>query len=503
MALMGDRRRRKKLVLGLVVLVILAAASLVAGRLVGSRREAGRLAQANQYTGVAARYRQMVVSISASGTLEPLQTVSVRSKVSGTVAKVLVPEGRAVKKGDLLVQLDEAPFKVSLAQASTAVQVQKARTVQLEETARTKPVQAQLQVQQARAALLSAESKLKELKQGPQPEQVAQERSSVSQSKANYEAARADYERSKSLYDAGAIARSQLEAAELKMAVSEEQYNSSRQRLTLTLKPAAKDELAAAEAQVRQAQTNLKLAEASAAAPDPQADLASARAQLAQSEETLARAKEDLESAAIRSPIDGIVAQLSVNLGDVVSPQSQVAVVINVAKLEAQLYVDETEVRQVQPGLDVMVTSDAAGDGVFGGVVRRVAVLPEVRDGVASFKVVAEVDNSSGLLMPGMSADGDIVLSRKERALVVPATAVIERNDRMTVMVLEDGEATPRRVTVGISTDSEVEVLSGIEAGEMVVSNPTATSQSATQSQGQQGGVRQQGGFGGFGMMLR
>ena len=106
-------------------------------------------------------------------------------------------------------------------------------------------------------------------------------------------------------------------------------------------------------------------------------------------------------------------------------------------------------------------------DAVFEATIARLSPTIDVRNG--TFRATAIVDNSAGQLAPGMFARFAIAYEKHENALLVPRDAIVEEDNRTTVFVVVDGEATQRPVRIGITTEDRVEILAGLEHGENVV----------------------------------
>jgi HlyD family secretion protein len=181
-----------------------------------------------------------------------------------------------------------------------------------------------------------------------------------------------------------------------------------------------------------------------------------------------------LERTRLRAPFDGIIAEINGELGEFVTP-SPVGVatpptvdLIDSSCLYISAPIDEVDAPAVSAGQPAMITMDAFPDHKFPGFVRRVApYVLEVEKQARTVEVEAEIENpDSERLLPGYSADVEIVLETRTNVLRVPTQAIV---DGSRVYVLNDGMLEERTIEIGIRSWEYAEVLSGLTAGEQVL----------------------------------
>ncbi|MGE0597480.1 MAG: efflux RND transporter periplasmic adaptor subunit [Hyphomonadaceae bacterium] len=153
-----------------------------------------------------------------------------------------------------------------------------------------------------------------------------------------------------------------------------------------------------------------------------------ARAAVAQAQASLASARTDLERSVIRSPIDGVVVDRQVSVGQSVAASFQAATLFIIAqdlsRLQANIVVDEADIGDVQQGQPVRFTVDAFPDREFEGVVSQVRQQGVAEAGVVSYTAVVEADNPGRRLLPGMTANAEIVLEEQNDVLRLPNAAL-------------------------------------------------------------------------------
>ncbi len=143
---------------------------------------------------------------------------------------------------------------------------------------------------------------------------------------------------------------------------------------------------------------------------------------------SLASAQTDLARTVIRSPINGVVVDKQVSVGQSVAASFQAATLFTIAQdlthLQADISVDEADIGDVREGQDVQFTVDAFPDRDFRGAVTQVRQQGVNTQGVVSYTVVVTADNSDHTLLPGMTANADIVIERHNNVLRIPNTAL-------------------------------------------------------------------------------
>lgn len=153
-----------------------------------------------------------------------------------------------------------------------------------------------------------------------------------------------------------------------------------------------------------------------------------ARAAVAQARAAVATAQTDLDRSIIRSPIDGVVVDRQVNVGQSVAASLQAPTLFIIAqdlsRLQANITVDEADIGEVEEGQAVQFTVDAFPDRDFEGRVSQVRQQGVAESGVVSYTVVVEADNPGRQLLPGMTANAEIVLEQRENVLRLPNTAL-------------------------------------------------------------------------------
>lgn len=181
-----------------------------------------------------------------------------------------------------------------------------------------------------------------------------------------------------------------------------------------------------------------------------------------------------LERSLLRAPFDGVIAEINGELGEFVTP-SPVGVatpptidLIDSSCLYISAPIDEVDAPAVSAGQEALITMDAFPDRQFPGFVRRVApYVLDLEKQARTVEIEAEIQNpDTDNLLPGYSADVEIVLDTREGVLRVPTQAIV---DRTRVFVLNGGALEERTIETGIRSWEYAEVVAGLESGDRVV----------------------------------
>lgn len=354
-------------------------------------------------------------------------------------------EGRRVTRGPLVHRVVvsgrvSSPSRVVIASQVSGV----VGLVAVEEGQRVEPGQVllrldaapqQAEVERARAGVLQARARLTQLLEVSAPQRAQ----AVRQAEVEQEQARKALERAQSLFEVGAMTRSQLDDAR------------AAQEL-------ARSRLASAEAQATasaQGGSEQRLAEAALA--QAEAERASAEARLAQT--------------VLTAPVAAAVLRRDVEPGDSVQPGVALLVLARVGDVQLTVEPDERSLAYLQPGQPALASADAFPRERFPARVRTVA--PSVDPERGTVEVKLELPQPPGYLRPGMTVSVDIEVGRRDGALLLPTEAVRDASsDTPWVLVLQEGRAARREVRLGLKGEGRVEVVEGLQEGDVVVTSP-------------------------------
>jgi len=418
----------------LIVLgVVLVAAAVVAANLY-YRRDTGLTVQAE-----ALRARDLEAIVSASGKVQPKRQVNVSAQTPGRVTRIAVEEGQRVKSGQFLLEID--------------------------------PKQLEGQLQRGEASVAAAQSSL------------ASARTSVEQGRANLELARQNLKRQEDLWKEGLTTRENLERAQNDVTVRETDLRARQQDIETN------------EQRIKQEQAGLSTT------------------------------RYNLNQIIITAPMDGLVTRRSIEEGETAvvgtmnNAGSVLLTIADMSVIEAEVEVDETEIPTVMLNQEAKVTIDAVPDRTFKGRVTEIGNSPiqtstqnTGQRQATTFKVVVTLEEPVPDIRPGFTCTAEITTAKRKEVVSVPIQALTVRemlyNDKgemvretpnrrrrgtnietplsasnepppghtrketegVFVVANNKGVFTP--VKVGIAGEQYFEVLTGLKAGDQVITGP-------------------------------
>jgi len=449
----------------------LALVALAAGVYAYWRSRPGGAEQPRWRTAAVQR-GDLVVTVSASGTVKAASQVEVRSRATGIVRAVYAREGEAVREGQVLVLIDDPDAESAVRDAEGALRAAQARLAQAEAQRASSATQARAALQQAEAGLAAARARLARLLEGARPQELAQAELAVRSAEAELNLRRQDLQRVQQLFQEGFVPRQQLDQAQAGLAAAEAAYRSAVERLEQLRAGPTAAELDEARAQVRQAEAQVQ--EARARLLDDrvrQQEVAAARAAVDQARANLAQARDRLAETRIRAPVSGIVAVRSVEVGQSVIGTAQggtpVMTLAVTDPLYASVLVDEVDIARVRVGMPAEVRADALPDRTFQGRVEAIAASARVNNNVVQYEVSVRVHDPQRLLRLGMTVQAEFQLLRRTGVLLVPREAVRGEGAKL-VLVVEGRRLVPYPVQTGATDGRMVEVRSGLREGQVV-----------------------------------
>jgi RND family efflux transporter MFP subunit len=407
----GPRKRRWLWLLMLLVLSL--------GGMAGySYRTAHAIPEADVFVYSAKPAKDVLLDL--SGFVVPRKRIIISPQVSGIVARVLIPEeGKKVKTGDLLFEVE--------------------------------PTRYQAEFDQAEAALATAQAQLLEQENGHEKEEIAHARAMYKQAKVQEQLAEVEYERARKLYP---------------LSMGKAEFDK-----TLT---SYRDAKAAVEVQ----KTNLELVEHKTRYEK----IAAARAEVKRCQAAYDRAKYYLGKTKILAPPDSdgkdrvfTVLQKNVNPGESIQADfvyTTLCTLADLSEMEAEIDVQERDLRLVAVGTPCEIVPDAYPDRVYPGRLNRMQPLVSRQRGVVSVKVT--IDHPDEFLLPDMNAR---VLFLKtsggsvpEQSLPrIPVRALVPQSDPPAVFVLDGSLARLRRIQVGDTVGDGVQIQGGLQPEDKVL----------------------------------
>jgi HlyD family secretion protein len=343
--------------------------------------------------------------VSTNGKVEPIQPRSFRAGYPTFVEHVYAVEGQQVKRGQMIFALDDTEVQADLAQA--------------------------------RADLSAQQEALSVAKAGGHASQLAKAAADLKKAEASRDQLRRDNESLSRLVDEKAATPEELEQNKLQLVQAEADVQSF-EKTKQTLEQ---------QAQLDQGRVALLVEHARVTVQD---------------------LEERIESAHGSAPFDGTLYSLPIHQGDFVKAGDLLAELADLRQVRIRAFIDEPELGQIAVNQPVEILWDAHPDRVWNG---RTEVLPKqvVTRGTRNVgELICSVTNDKLDLLPNTTVDVRIHISERPSALVVPRGAVYIEGDKRYVFRVEDNRLHRREIKVGIANPTKIEVLSGLNEGDVV-----------------------------------
>ncbi len=369
-------------------------------------------------------------TVTTTGNLNAVITVQVGSQVSGNIIALYADFNTKVKKGQLVAEIDPAPFKAVVDQSQATLNAAKAGVVT-----------AQASLAKSQADLASAEAN------------IASQKANLVKTQSAVELARTENERRKALLQTKTISQEDADTAQAT-------YEQAAAGVD-----AAQAEITAAEAGAESSQKGVEVAR-------DQVDQAVAT--VAQDQAILAQAQLNLDHTRILAPVDGTVESRNMDVGQTVAASFQAPVIFLIAqdltKMQVDTNVDESDVGPIRLNQTANFTVDAYPGQIFRGVVAQIRQAPINVQNVITYDVVIDVSNPDLKLFPGMTANATIFTGHVSNALRIPKSALRFRpagskpaqpQGAQTVYVLDHGQPRAVQIRTGISDANRLEATGG------------------------------------------
>jgi len=410
--------------------------------------------------------KNLQVTIEASGTVQPIQSVNISPKTAGRLESLYVEQGDRVEKGQPVAVMENQQFQAQLDRAESNLAEAKARLAEAKAGSRLE------EIEQGRASLEQAKARLAEA-QARIPENIAQIRSQVDSAQSRFELAQDRLNRNETLLAEGAIAQDRFDEIRNEYRSAQAALAEARQRLQQAQKT-NRPEIQRLEAEVAQARANLQQLQRGTRQEEIERLEAAVRAAQAQFRE----AQIQFQDTTIQAPFAGIITQKYATEGAFVTPTTSASstaaatstsIIALAEGLEVLAKVPEVDVTQLKKGQSVEIMADAFPNEVFRGKVKLIAPEAIVEQNVTSFEVRIELQSGLEKLRSGMNVDVTFLGEELADTLVIPTVAVVTRQGETGVIILnEEEEPEFQPVTLGLTIDNQTQILKGLETSDRV-----------------------------------
>ncbi|MGF1539223.1 MAG: efflux RND transporter periplasmic adaptor subunit [Pleurocapsa sp.] len=229
----------------------------------------------------------------------------------------------------------------------------------------------------------------------------------------------------------------------------------------------SQDDFDVVDSEVRSKEAALKQARVKLARMSAQ--VTNDRAKINQAKAKVDTAKVMQGYTTITSPISGIVQERNIDPGVVVQPSMGIVKIGNYNRVRLQANVAQSDAVNINPGATVVATVPGSNIAPIKGKIT--SIFPQANSQTRTVTVEAVIDNPDGQLLSGKFLEMKIITARKPNAITIPQPAVVEFQDQPSVWVVQGETVTAQPVTLGMSTGDRIEVTSGLESGQAVVTS--------------------------------
>jgi membrane fusion protein (multidrug efflux system) len=199
----------------------------------------------------------------------------------------------------------------------------------------------------------------------------------------------------------------------------------------------------------------------------PQEELDSSLTELQLAEGNLKQAEIAYKQGKVRSPINGVVNKVHVDPGEYIKTGEPVADIVDVSRIRVKCFVPEMDVRYLRPGQNALVRVDALSEENWIGTIEFVSFKAD--PATKTFEVWVQVDNSSGIIRPGMIARTAFVRREITAAITAPLTALVDKGGERILFIEKDGKAKVCQVTLGVIDGERIQILKGLNPGDRLI----------------------------------
>jgi HlyD family secretion protein len=471
--------KKKKIIIGVSALVVLLLVVIIS--ILATRKDEAEV------TTVKVDVRpELKSTVTASGEVRPIRYIKLTSEVPGRILEIYVNPGDIVKQNQALVRVDPTQLQSSQEAQFAATQA----SISDVQSARTSVLQAQQSLSASDLAVGSAR------------QQVVASQTNVSRAQVDLNAAQRELKRLTDMIESGVASRFEYDAAKDKYEQAKIAMETAKANLEVE-KKAVEEAIARRDQQkeaVKSAQIFVKTSEMRAN----------------QQQAFLRGQSSQREKATQYSPLNGVVADIPTRVGEFAVSQlssTPLMTIADMSTINVEVNVDETEIASVDVGQEAKVKVDALGEKEIKAVVTQKNPLAiaksDTQGGLSNrvnvqeakeFKVTLElrelVDDVKEKLRPGMSATATITTKTKKNVIAVPLQAIVEKaaptptpggsvassaptpaekpKEQKGVYILDkDGKVKFVEVTTGITGESDIEIVSGLNAGSEVITGPS------------------------------
>ncbi|MBL8801111.1 MAG: hypothetical protein JNN27_03890 [Planctomycetes bacterium] len=446
--------------------------------------------ETEELTGAPVQRGLLRVSVVERGNLKAADAVVLKSEIEGNATILfLIPEGTQVKEGDLVCELDATQQIDRRVAQEITLRNADAAFIKAKQNYEIQKSQNDSDIKRAEQALSFADVDLIKFREGDKAAKEAQASEKIKLAEEENTRASDKFNWSQTLFDSGFLTSTELEGDRLSRSRAEIQLEQARRDRDLLVRfqlPRDEAELVAKLDEARRELDRVKL-QAAARLVDFEADMRTREAQYNLEREKLQKLETQISKAKMRAPRAGMVVYAQqdsggrmggsqpIQEGTSVRERQDIVTIPSATGMVAQVSLHESVLKQVSVGQNCLLKIDALGTREFQGRVSFVAVLPDQNSWWANpntrlYRTEVQILDGIPDMRPGMSCQIEILVDDIPNATYAPVQAVFRSGgDNIAFVTRPGGKYEERKVQVGRYTNNWVEIVSGLEVGELVM----------------------------------
>jgi HlyD family secretion protein len=407
-----QKNRLRRILQASLISLLIGGSSLMFYRFVVSRPGGDRPNPTVQI-----QRRNLSITISANGTVEPERSINVSPVTSGRLKQLLVGETDTVKQGQIIAYMDDSTLQGQL-------------------------IQSEGQLAAAQASLQLAVA-------GNRPEEILEAQAKLDEAQASLREAESTLKQDTELRQAGAISQRELQTSQASRDTASAKVTQSQQALAVQKAGSRREEIDRYQAEVNAAQGNVNYI------------------------------KSQIENTIIRAPFSGVVIRKYADPGAFVAPATSASsensatsssILALATKNQVIANVAETSIGRMRVGQPATIKADAFPGQQFKGKVVEIAPQSTVQQNVTSFEVKVALVNPENVLRSGMNVDVEFQVGELENAVMVPTSAIVRRETGTGLYVQKNNQVVEfQPIETGTTIGGETEILSGLQGNEEIL----------------------------------
>lgn len=401
--------------------------------------------------------------VKAGAAIEPFKEVVHYSDTGGDIKNIFVINGKWVKEGDKIVELENEQIEAQYNQAKAQYLSAKAQYDRAKKFAKD---QMENNLIKAERAMITARMSLQKAKQGTKKEQIDQLTFQVETAKSNVDTMKQTFENNKKLYEKNLISEQQYLQIKTQYESADNQYKSAQKSLELAKKGADDEDIKILEASLKDAEDTYKMTKKMKDDEAWQYDIQAAESAYLAADATMKLAEKKFNDLTITAKVSGVVGNLDIKEKNKAAPGTPLFIIMNNDDMLINVGLNEKEIVGVQKFNKAEIYVEAV-DGYYSGNVYEINPIADEK--TRKFDVKIKIKNSEHVLKKGMYGVATVTSGESE-AMLVPKQAIVVSGLNTYVFEVEDGLAKKVNVELGTEDIDRQEIISeDISEGDDIV----------------------------------